>query len=106
MDGIAFVFDSGPYRGWEKTHDYAVLVKSHRLPTVVVESGWSETYCGLFEDINRILVGGNGKINIAFLLKWRKRSNNCVSGIIEVYKCDHANIPRLIQQEVCSRQDI
>lgn len=81
------------------------MVDGHRFPIFVVESGWFESNTKLFDDdINKLLVGGNGAIDLVALLKWRKLSDNRVSGTIELYKRDNANIARLIQQEVCSRQ--
>lgn len=39
------------------------------MSAVAVESGWSETYPLLLDDLNLLLVGGNGNIRLVVILK-------------------------------------
>ncbi|KAJ5966150.1 hypothetical protein N7481_012864 [Penicillium waksmanii] len=91
-------FTSGPCRGWTKSPDFTIQVEGQSFPSIVVESGWSEGYNKLFEDINRLIIGGDGETNIAILMNWRQRVNG-VTGIIEVYRRDNTNIPQLLHRE-------
>ncbi|CAI7582313.1 unnamed protein product [Penicillium pancosmium] len=77
---------------WQKDPDYSITVDGHRFPIFVVEPGWFESNTKLFdEDMNKLLVSGSGAINLVALLKWRKLSDNRVSGSIKLYKRDNAN---------------
>ncbi|KAJ5888272.1 hypothetical protein N7495_008313 [Penicillium taxi] len=64
------------------------------LPTVVVETGYSESYPELLRDISTHLIGGAPTISVCFLVKWNLRkpsqrhNNYNASGIIEKYKLD------------------
>lgn len=72
----------------------------HPLPTIVIESGWSESLTQLHDDMNLLLIGGHGAINIVILVKWYKNGAN-VSGVTELYSRDKSERPILRQQEVC-----
>lgn len=76
------------------------IVPGQTLPALTVEVGWSESYDNLREDMNRLLVGGNGNIKIVIIIKWTKEKNGHVSGILELYRNDRQGIPRLQQTEV------
>jgi hypothetical protein len=39
-----------------------------------------ESYNDLLDDMNRLLIGGDGAIKIVILVKWTKDANNSVSG--------------------------
>ena len=72
-----------------------------RLPTVVIEAGWSEAWNRLTDDMNIWLVGGNGDVEVVILIKWNKigRSDR-VRGFVEVYSLDPNGMPKLRQTEV------
>ncbi|KAJ5289864.1 uncharacterized protein N7443_010117 [Penicillium atrosanguineum] len=62
--------------------------------------GWSESYNDRLDDMNRLLIGGNGAIKIVILVKWTKHANKSVSGVLELYKNDRQGIPRRTQTEI------
>lgn len=49
-----------------------------------------------------LLRGGNGKIKIVIVLKWKKLSGRRVTGDAELWMNDGAGVPKLQQREVCS----
>ena len=73
------------------------------FPTVVIESGWSESFTRLMDDMNLWLVGGNGSVNAVIILKWKfERNSASVTGVAELYACDSNGMPTLRQSEVFS----
>lgn len=96
----ALSFTNGPYRGLRKEPDALLHTPSRPFPTLVAEVGWSESYGDLFDDMNRLLIGGNGAIKIVLLVKWTKHANNSVSGVLELYRNDRQGIPRRTQTEI------
>lgn len=45
-------------------------------------------------DVDMLLVGGNGAIKTVFIIEWRKHSDNYhVSGVVKVYKLDENGMP-------------
>ncbi|KAH8424978.1 uncharacterized protein LDX57_002724 [Aspergillus melleus] len=85
---------SGPYSGSRKEPDLFFRVDGHALPTLAIESGWSETTTKLYDDMNLLFVGGNGAIRTVFIIKWTKHADNVhVSGRIEVYGLDRNGMP-------------
>ena len=48
----AIDFFFGPYSGSRKEPDFMVRVDNVRLPTIVMESGWSESWDNLMDDLN------------------------------------------------------
>jgi hypothetical protein len=93
-------FVNGPYRGLRKEPDALIHTPSQPFPTLVAEVGWAESYEDLLDDMNKLLVGGNGAIKIVLLVKWTKHSNNSVTGVLELYRNDRQGIPQLRQTEV------
>jgi hypothetical protein len=72
------------------------------LPTLVVESGWSESLPELYHDRDLWLTGGAGSVQVVMILKWSKSSAGQVKGDIEVFDLDHfGNVRRLQQQVSC-----
>lgn len=96
----ALSFTNGPYRGLRKEPDALLHTPSQPFPTLVAEVGWSESYDDLLDDMNRLLIGGNGAIKIVILVKWTKHANNSVSGVLELYRNDRQGIPRRTQTEI------
>lgn len=55
-------------------------------------------------DMNLLLVGGNGDVRAVAILKWNlNRPTRLVSGFVELYVRDRNGIPVKRQREVCSR---
>lgn len=69
-----------------------------------MESGWSESWNHLMDDMNLLLVGGDGAINAVVILNWQlNRHTRLVSGFVELYVRDRNGMPVRRQREVCSR---
>jgi hypothetical protein len=96
----ALSFTDGPYRGLRKEPDALLHTPLQPFPTLVAEVGWSESYDDLLDDMNRLLIGGNGAIKIVMLVKWTRHANNLVSGVLELYRNDRQGIPRRTQTEI------
>lgn len=88
------------YCGLRKQPDALLHIPLRPFPTLVAEIGWSELYDDLLDDMNRLLVGGDGAIKVVILVKWTMHANNKVSGVFELYKNDRQGIPRCTQREV------
>ncbi|KAJ5922752.1 hypothetical protein N7516_010455 [Penicillium verrucosum] len=106
--------NEGPYRGSTKEPDFLFMIRGRLLPTVAVECGWSESMPRLHNDLNILMVGGNGDIKVVIIIKWSKLTGNRVSGVAELYKCDRNGIPVIFpsdsttvdQQLVIKRRDL
>lgn len=67
-----------------------------------MESGWSESWDNLMDDVDILLVGGDGAISAVVLLKWQlDRHTRAVSGFVELYVRDRNGMPVCRQREVC-----
>lgn len=87
-----------------KEPDFFLRVNSDRLPGLAMESGWPESWQSLSDDMNLLLVGGDGDIGAVVLLKWQILSGTrYVRGFVELYVRDRNGMPIRRQQEVCSR---
>jgi hypothetical protein len=70
------------------------------LPSFVIESGWSSSSHELLDDMNMLLVGGDGLIKAVVILNWSlHRSTSVVSGFAELYVRDRNGIPTRRQHE-------
>ncbi|KAJ5186482.1 hypothetical protein N7449_011246 [Penicillium cf. viridicatum] len=103
--GTTLQFPSGPYRTSRKEPDFFFMIRGRLLPTVAVESGWSETMPRLQNGLNILLVGGDGSIKVVIIIKWSRLTGNRVSGVAELYKCDRNGIPVREQREVIFPHD-
>jgi hypothetical protein len=74
------------------------------LPTVVIESGWSESRPKLHNDMNLWLQGGAGAVEIGLLFKWSKSTAGQVRGYVEVHSLDPAGNVNVLQTEVIINQ--
>jgi hypothetical protein len=70
------------------------------LPTLVIESGWSESRRQLHEDRDLWLAGGAGSVQVVLIIKWTKNARKEVKGDIEVFDLDPYGNIRGIQHEV------
>jgi hypothetical protein len=97
----AIDFFYGPYAGSRKEPDLLIRADNLRHPKVVMESGWSDSWPELHNDINLWLVGGNGEVNVVILLKWKRiGDSDRVTGTVELYSLDANGMPKLRQTEV------
>jgi len=97
---LALHFTTGPYSGSRKEPDLFFQVNDHILPTLVVECGWSDSKGRIYDDMNLLLVGGNGSIKIVIIVKWAKLRGSRVSGTVELFMRDRNDIPILKQIEI------
>ncbi|ODM17647.1 hypothetical protein SI65_07322 [Aspergillus cristatus] len=88
-----------PYTASHKEPDQCILPPGKSLPTVVIESGWSETKPQLYRDRDLWLRGGVGNIQVVIILKWSADSERKVKGDIEVYDLDTLGNIRCISCE-------
>jgi hypothetical protein len=92
---LAIDFVGGPYSAAIKEPDLLVQPDNERLPSVVIESGWSESMPRLHDDVNLWLVGGGGKVRAVIILRWQRVSNtNQVRGNLELYTLDRNGMPQ------------
>lgn len=100
---VALTFQSGPYRNSRKEPDYFIRPDSRFLPTIAVESGWSESLPLLHDDMNLLLVGGRPDIKAVVILQWTLRSAG-VGGVVQLWMRQRGQaIPVMVQEEVWSR---
>ncbi|KAJ5822971.1 hypothetical protein N7447_005311 [Penicillium robsamsonii] len=84
--GTILLFVEGPYRSSRKEPDLFVRSIYDHLPSFVIKTGWSESWDALMDDMNLLLVGGNGDIRAVTILKWNlNRQTRVVSGFVELY---------------------
>ena len=71
------------------------------LPTLVIESGWSEARPHLYRDRDLWLQGEASFVTVVILIKWTKESGDRVQGDLEVFDRDSSTGQvQLRQQEV------
>ncbi|KAJ9255403.1 hypothetical protein DTO207G8_3159 [Paecilomyces variotii] len=97
--GTTLHLTTGPYSGSRKEPDFFFQVNDHILPTLAVECGWSESKGRIYDDMNLLLVGGNGSIRIVIIVKWAKLGGSRVSGTVELFMRDRNDMPILRQTE-------
>jgi hypothetical protein len=64
------------------------------MPTITVETGWSQTYPFLRPDVDVWLRGGAGMTNICILLNLNKRGGNRFAGILELLRRPYSDASR------------
>ncbi|KAK9364823.1 hypothetical protein V1509DRAFT_613100 [Lipomyces kononenkoae] len=99
-NSLAFKSFGPPYQASRKEPDYAVKPIGSRLPTLVFESGWSESRPQLYHDRDLWLRGGQGFVQVILIIKWTANANKRVKGDIEVFDLDIDGNPRLLQHEI------
>lgn len=93
------MFTGGPYADSSKEPDLAMRVDNQHLPTLVIESGWSESLNRLREEARLWLVGGNATAVI--VICWRSvASTDEVEGEVELYFLDEDGDSVLRQTEI------
>lgn len=89
-----------PYTSTRKEPDACVLPEGMPKPTLVVESGWSESRADLHRDRNVWLTGAATTTEVVLILKWSRSTSKKMKGDIEVWARDTTGAPILLQQEV------
>ncbi|KAJ5124464.1 uncharacterized protein N7515_008289 [Penicillium bovifimosum] len=98
--GTTLEFRSGPYSCSRKEPDFFIRTNNDLLPSLVMESGWSESWNHLMDDMDLLLVGGDGAISAVVILKWQLHPRTrLVSGFVDLYVRDRNGMPVRRQRE-------
>ncbi|GAD95116.1 conserved hypothetical protein [Paecilomyces variotii No. 5] len=100
LGGTRFSSFGTPYASSYKEPDQCIWPKGLDLPTVVVESGWSESRFVLHTDRDLWLLGGSGIVQVVMILTWSKNEQGRVEGDIELFDLDASGSVRSLQQEI------
>ncbi|OJD13249.1 hypothetical protein AJ78_06271 [Emergomyces pasteurianus Ep9510] len=90
---------TAPYADSSKEPDTYFLPGNQPLPTVVIETGWSESWSRLNADKDLWLVGGGGAVQLVMLIIWTKVTGNRIKGDLQVHGRDPAGNVVLLQAE-------
>ncbi|KAK2798931.1 hypothetical protein FQN50_008662 [Emmonsiellopsis sp. PD_5] len=98
---VGTIFDNfgGTYTNSRKEPDFCTYPNTLRFPTIVIESGWSESRPTLEQDADLWLKGGQGRLELAIILKWTKITAQEVKGDVTVYDLDAGGNVRKLQNE-------
>lgn len=100
----ALELNDSPYSGPKNEPTFFFRADDHILPAVVLECGWSERKEQLLNDVDLLLVGGNGFVRaIIIIVEWTMLEEIRVSGTAELFKRDQNGMSRLENTEVCSK---
>ena len=94
----------GQYATSRKEPDAHVKPISLSMPTVIVETGWSESRAQLYRDRDLWLLGGRNAVNIVIILCWTNNSRHHVVGDIEVFDLDFQGNIHSLQHEVIEQK--
>ncbi|OJJ46530.1 hypothetical protein ASPZODRAFT_132600 [Penicilliopsis zonata CBS 506.65] len=85
--GVSTTFDgfTGVYQGSAKEPDFFFQIDSNDFPSIVIESGWSESFSHLRADKD-LWIMGNNSVTMVILLKWSRMSGGKVRGQAEVWQ--------------------
>ncbi|PGH35562.1 hypothetical protein GX50_01543 [[Emmonsia] crescens] len=96
--GTTFKGFATPYTSATKEPDACILPDTLSLPTVVVETGWSESWPRLDAEKDLWLVGG-ASVELVLLIRWTKMSGGRVKGDLHVHGRNPAGNVVLLQTE-------
>ncbi|OXV05148.1 hypothetical protein Egran_07084 [Elaphomyces granulatus] len=85
-----------PYQNSEKEPDLSVTLAGMMLPTIVFETGYSQS---LTKKRDLWLRGGKGSVQIVFIIKWNKSRSGVVKGDIEVFASNQQGSVLSLQKE-------
>ncbi|KAG5300713.1 hypothetical protein I7I48_00505 [Histoplasma ohiense] len=98
--GTTFRSFQAPYTSSLKQSDWFFQVQGQYLPTIVVESGWTETTTKLHRDMRLWLIGGANQVQLVLLLKWTKNANRRVSGVVQLWALNQMGNETLLQTAI------
>jgi hypothetical protein len=90
----------GAYENSRKEPDLMIRPDNQLHPSLVVETGWSESHPQLERDM-RLWLMGTEDVQVVLILKWR-RSSDKVKGSLEAWKRDPYGMPIKTQTAVCT----
>ncbi|OJJ83629.1 uncharacterized protein ASPGLDRAFT_26510 [Aspergillus glaucus CBS 516.65] len=96
--GTTFTEFGGSYTHSRKEPDLCIKPVGMTLPTVVIESGWSESREQLYEDRDLWLKGGRESVQMVIIVKWTQNAAKQVEGDIELVDLDTDGNARLLQR--------
>lgn len=79
-----------------KEPDCAFYAQGAKSPSVILETGYSETWPKLEEDKDLWLRGGSQFVNAVLLVKWNKRSGNRIAGYLELHRTNGQQSSRVV----------
>lgn len=87
MGGIDLFFKASSqfgdgYNTSRKEPDMCIRPVGMALPSIVLESGWSETRQQLYRDRDLWLHGGSGLVQLVIVIKWTSNATKRVKGDI------------------------
>lgn len=82
-----------------KEPDVCIRPGTLPLPTVVIESRWSESWSSLLADKDLWLLGGPA-VEVVILIRWTKLTGGRIKGNLQLHGRDAARDAVLIQEEV------
>ena len=97
----AIKFSSGPYQNSRKEPDAMLRPGNQAHPSIVVESGWTESY-NLLESDMRLWLLGSPDVKVVLILNWTKPSQGRVKGTVEAFSRDVNGQPYKRQHAVCT----
>lgn len=78
-----------------------ICVEDENMPTLVFESGFSESHPRLDDDVPLWITGGAPTVQLVFLLKWNKMASLArIEGVINIYGKDENGYPVLLLSQV------
>lgn len=96
---IGFHAFGPPYSTASKEPDVCIRPDTLPLPTVAVDSRWSESWPRLLADKDLWLLGG-AAVEAVILFQWTKLAGGQVRGTLQLHGRDAARNVVLIQEEV------
>lgn len=100
LHNLVFHTFTGVYSRSAKEPDLFIRPRSMRYPSIVSESGWSQSFPHLRADKDLLIHGFGGHVRLVILIKWTKLNGGRVSGVAEAWAGDDGANDRLIQTEV------
>ncbi|EEP77852.1 predicted protein [Uncinocarpus reesii 1704] len=97
--GTTFKTFGGIWENSRKDPDLCLLGYGQFLPTVVMESGYSESRPQLQADMRLWLKGGAPAVQLVLIINWSELVGKKIKGSIEAWELN-GDTPTLIQEEV------
>ncbi|KAJ9195159.1 hypothetical protein DTO164E3_6920 [Paecilomyces variotii] len=95
---LATSFIGGLYSNSRKEPDLLLRPDARPMPSLVMESGWSESLPRLQNNMNLWLIGSQGQVKATIILNGKLVANtNTVRGGVELYTLDRNRMPHLQQ---------
>ncbi|OOQ81800.1 hypothetical protein PEBR_43229 [Penicillium brasilianum] len=99
--GTDIKLPTSPFAKSCKQPDFFLRPKDDELlPTIAVEVGWSQSAPALREDMELLLRGGGGAVDVVILVNWKiRQQGTVVAGTVEAWRLDQNGQPTMTQSE-------